>query len=237
MNDKPIGIIGAMPQEVKTLTKRLETAKTTEIAGMTLVSGTLNGTAVVVMQSGIGKVNAAVATTLMISRYQPTAIINTGSAGGISDGLAVGDVVIGQDVTHHDVDVAAFGYAVGQMPGMPESYPGDSRLLALATQAATSFPAAAIHCGQIVSGDQFIASSSRFAAIKTAFPQALAVEMEAAAIAQTCYRFAIPFVVVRAISDLADEQASLSFDEFIEQASKHSADMVVRLVGKLAESA
>lgn len=230
MNNKPIGIIGAMPQEVKNLTARLDNPQTTEIANIMLTYGELNHTPVVIVQCGIGKVNATIATTLMIERYQPQAIINTGSAGGIGDGLAVGDVVIGDNVTHHDVDVTAFGYVAGQMAGMPENYPCDAHLVKLAKQAATTFPNANIHHGQIVSGDQFIADSSRFTAIKKAFPTAYAVEMEAAAIAQTCYRFDMPFVVVRAISDLANEQASVSFDEFIEQAGKHSADMVMQII-------
>lgn len=236
MDNNPIGIIGAMPQEVKTLTERLANPQTTEIAGMTLISGSLEQVPVVVMQSGIGKVNATVATTLMIERYQPRAIINTGSAGGLGKGLAVGDVVIGNKVAHHDVDVTAFGYATGQMAGMPENYPCDSRLVDFAKHAATTFPDATIHCGQIVSGDQFIADASRFATIKSAFPTALAVEMEAAAIAQTCYRFKTPFVVVRAISDLANEQASVSFDEFIEQAGKHSAEMVINVLKAMREA-
>lgn len=230
MNNTPIGIIGAMPQEVKTLSEYLDNSQPTEVAGITLLSGTISDVPVVVMQSGIGKVNATLATTLMIERYQPSAIINTGSAGGIGEGLAVGDVVIGDNVTHHDVDVTAFGYVAGQMADMPENYPCDEYLIRLARQAATAFPNANIHHGQIVSGDQFIADSSRFVAIKSTFPTALAVEMEAAAIAQTCYRFGVPFVVVRAISDLANEQASVSFDQFIEQAGKHSAHMVISLL-------
>ncbi len=230
---RPVAIIGAMQQEVTTLTAQLGQKSRTEIAGMTIYSGRLQDTPVVVMRCGIGKVNAAIATTLLIAHFSPCAVINTGSAGGIGAGLAVGDVVIGDSVSHHDVDVTAFGYAIGQMAQMPQSYPGDARLIAAAKQAATAFPNASVHRGQIVSGDQFIADSARFAAIKKAFPKALAVEMEAAAIAQTCYRFAVPFVVIRAISDLADEVASVSFDEFIEKAGKQSAEMVVRLIKEL----
>lgn len=231
----PIGIIGAMPQEVRTLTERLNNPQTTTVAGIHLTEGELNDTPVIIMQCGIGKVNATLGTTLMISRYQPRAIINTGSAGGIGAGLAVGDVVIGDTVTHHDVDVTAFGYAAGQVAQMPENYPCDARLIKIAKQAAQAFPDAIIHHGQIVSGDQFIADSTHFSIIKNTFSTALAVEMEAAAIAQTCYRFAVPFVVVRAISDLADESASVSFDEFIEQAGAHSANMVIALIKSLSE--
>ncbi len=235
MNKKPIGIIGAMPQEIKVLTEKLVNQEVTEIAGMTLCSGLLNDVPVVVMQSGIGKVNATIATTLLIERFSPKAIINTGSAGGIDENLAVGDVVIGDNVTHHDVDITAFGYVLGQMAQMPENYPCDNTLVMLAKEASQLFPNAHIHDGQIVSGDQFIADNALFSHIKTTFPKALAVEMEAAAIAQTCYRFEVPFVVIRAISDLANEQASVSFDQFIEQAGKHSAKMVQNLITLMSE--
>ncbi len=217
----PIGIIGAMPQ-------------TTQIAGMSLHSGVINGVPVVVMQSGIGKVNATIATTLLIEKFHPKAIINTGSAGGIGEGLAVGDVVIGESVSHHDVDVTAFGYQIGQMAQMPADYPCDKKLIELAQSASTAFDHATIHQGLIVSGDQFICHTDKFATIKQNFPQALAVEMEACAIAQTCYQFNVPFVVIRAISDLANEEASVSFDEFIEQAGKQSAEMVVSMLGAIS---
>ncbi len=226
----PIAIIGAMPQEVQTLTAQLKNATTLDMAGVSLHSGLLNGQPVVVTQSGIGKVNATIATTLVITCLAPRAVINTGSAGGIGHGLSVGDVVIGESVAHHDVDVTAFGYAMGQMAQMPADYPCDADLVEKASQSAKAFTSANIHRGQIVSGDQFIASSQRFADIRQHFPQALAVEMEAAAIAQTCYRFKVPFVVIRAISDLADEAASMSFDTFLEQAGKDSANMVIDLL-------
>lgn len=233
----PIAIIGAMPQEVAILTDQLTNATTTEVAEVKIHSGEINGTPVVVLQSGIGKVNATIATALVIERFAPKAVINTGSAGGIGNGsgkgLAVGDIVVGTAVTHHDVDVTAFGYKHGQMAGMPEQYECDANLVSVMQKASKAFADAAIHQGQIVSGDQFIASSEKFETIKAHFANAQAVEMEAAAIAQTCYRFGVPFVVVRAISDLANEQASVSFDEFIEQAGKHSAQMVIRALSSL----
>lgn len=234
MNNKPIAIIGAMSQEVEALKTRLKNLETIELAGMTIYNGFLDGVYVVVMQCGIGKVNAAIGTTLLMEKFSPHVVINTGSAGGIGAGLSVGDIVVGATVAHHDVDVTAFGYAIGQMAQMPASYDCDKTLGKMAHHAAHAFPDAMIHHGQIVSGDQFIADSARFAAIKQHFPTALAVEMEAAAIAQVCYRFDVPFVVVRAISDLADEDAGVSFDAFIEQAGKHSAEMVIEMIKELA---
>ncbi len=231
MTDKqPIAIIGAMPQEITTLTQQLDDPQQITIGDMTFYTGVLAGQAVVITQCGIGKVNATIATTLVIHSFSPSAVINTGSAGGIGEGLAVGDVVIGNAVAHHDVDVTAFGYAMGQMAQMPADYACDETLVTRASQCAKAFPNATIHRGQIVSGDQFICSAERFATIKQHFPQALAVEMEACAIAQTCYRFDTPFVVIRAISDLANEKASVSFDEFIVEAGKRSAEMVIAMI-------
>lgn len=232
-HSSPIAIIGAMPQEVSTLSARLEAMTTNEAAGVVIYSGLLDGVPVVVTQSGIGKVNATIATALVIERFSPRMVINTGSAGGIGDGLAVGDVIIGHRVAHHDVDVTAFGYQMGQMAQMPVDYPSDDRLIAVAQDCAKVFPNATVHSGQIVSGDQFVADTQRFNTIRTWFPQAVAVEMEAAAIAQTCYQFDLPFVVIRAVSDLANEDASISFDEFVEQAGKHSAEMVIAMVSSM----
>ncbi len=240
----PIGIIGAMPQEIELLIASLDKKQVTKIANFNLYHGLINNVPVVVMQSGIGKVNATIATTLLIEKFNPKAIINTGSAGGLGDNLAVGDVVIGTNVAHHDVDVTAFGYKIGQMAQMPVDYPCDKKLIEIAQKvnkqaskqvnSDSIFNKRNIHQGLIVSGDQFIASSEQFAQIKQNFPSVLAVEMEACAIAQTCYQFNVPFVVIRAISDLANEQASVSFDEFIELAGKQSAEMVIKLVEKLS---
>lgn len=229
-NNNKIAVIGAMAQEVEILIESMINLQTIEIAGVQIYSGIIADQEVLVLQSGIGKVNATIATTLVIERFTPNTIINTGSAGGISNLLTVGDVVIGTSVTHHDVDVTAFGYKIGQMAQMPEKYESNKDLIKLITVASKSFGEAQVHLGQIVSGDQFVSNANQFETIKNHFPNALAVEMEAAAIAQTCYQFKVPFVVVRAISDLADEQASISFDEFIKQAGKKSAEMVIQTI-------
>lgn len=229
----PVGIIGAMPQEVMLLTEQLDAPQKQTVAGITWVSGVLNDTPVVVMQCGIGKVNAAIGATLLIERFSPSAIINTGSAGGIGENLSVGDTVIGESVSHHDVDVTAFGYAIGQMAQMPVNYPSAKSLMVVAQQVLSDMSDKRIHCGQIVSGDCFVNNREHFALIRKNFPTALAVEMEAAAIAQTCYRFDVPFIVIRAISDLADEQAPLSFDEFIVQAGERSAELVISMLARL----
>ncbi|UJF24016.1 5'-methylthioadenosine/adenosylhomocysteine nucleosidase [Suttonella sp. R2A3] len=228
MSAQPIAIIGAMEQEVALLAAELKKAKQETIAGITIHSGKLNDVSVVIMQCGIGKVNAAIGTTILIERYQPKAIINTGSAGGIQPQLQVGDVVVAKQTLHHDVDVQAFGYAPGQMAQMPETYTSDASLNQKASIAAGVF-SSIVHQGTIASGDQFIHGGEALARIKETFPDVLAIDMEAAAIAQTCYRYDVPFSVIRAISDNASEEASQSFEVFLEHAAKQSAKMVAAI--------
>ena len=159
-------------------------------------------------------------------------MINTGSAGGLDAAIRIGDVVIGKETAHHDVDVSAFGYVHGQVPQLPARFIAASDLLDAATQAAGVF-ASTVHAGLIVSGDQFVHGKAQTAAIRAHFPDVAACEMEAAAIAQVCHQAGVPFVVIRAISDHADEQAEQSFDEFIALAGRQSAQMVERLLALL----
>lgn len=135
---KRIGIIGAMAQEVAQLAAQLEERRTRHHVGCTFHLGRLHGVEVVILQSGIGKVNAAVGTTLLLDVYQPEAIINTGSAGGFGEGLEIGDVVISSEVRHHDVDAVVFGYEHGQVPNMPAAYLPDERLVKVARECVES---------------------------------------------------------------------------------------------------
>lgn len=228
-----VAVIGAMAQEIELLKNSLENMQTESLGNFTVYRGRLDGKNVVLSLSGIGKVNAAVATALVVSRYGADCVINTGSAGGLGRGLKVGDVVVGSEVAHHDVDVTAFGYAYGQVPQLPVAYQSDESLMAAADRAAAAFSGAKVYRGLIVSGDQFIHSSEAVAQIRSRFEGVLAVEMEAAAIAQACMQLAVPFVVVRAVSDSADEAADVSFEEFLKTASVHSAQMVRSLLGEL----
>ena len=229
-----IAIIAAMPQEIATLADSLDNLREERFHHLRILHGHYRGEAMTVIESGIGKVNAAIATTHLILNERPRAVINTGSAGGLGQGVHVGDVIIGSRVAHHDVDVRAFGYALGQVPQMPVEYMADPALAQAATQAAHVFAGAGIHQGLIVSGDQFIDHADKVARIRTHFPGVLAVEMEAAAIAQTCHQLQTPCVIIRAISDHADEKAEHSFEAFIEQAGRQSARMVLALVEQLA---
>ena len=227
-----IALIGAMPPEISLLQESLQNLRSEHLADFDIYCGEYAGKNVVLALSGIGKVNAALSTALVL-QHRPDFVINTGSAGGLGSGLKVGDVVIGTQTAHHDVDVTAFGYAIGHVPQMPARFESDPALCAAAEKAAAAFEHAAVHRGLIVSGDQFVHSSESVAEVRRHFPDAQAVEMEAAAIAQSCHRFGVPFVVVRAISDLADEDADTSFETFLKTASVHSAKMVLQLIEAL----
>ena len=227
-----IGIIGAMAEEIRLLRSTLSQQVEWQEAGAVFISGQLGEHQVVVVQSGIGKVLAGLTTALLISHYHVDILINTGSAGGIGTGLAIGDIVISDKLAYHDVDVTAFGYAVGQMAGMPLYYEADPQLIAAAQKASTK---SQLHgkTGLIVSGDTFVHSPAQIAKIKEHFPEVLANEMEGAAIAQVAFQYQVPFVVIRAMSDTGDEAASVNFDEFILEAGKKSAEMVIALIEEL----
>ncbi|MCD1126670.1 5'-methylthioadenosine/S-adenosylhomocysteine nucleosidase [Jinshanibacter sp. LJY008] len=229
-----IGIIGAMEQEVALLRSQIEQCETIKRAGCEIYIGRLHGVEVALLKSGIGKVAAALGTTLLLETCQPDVIINTGSAGGLASTLKVGDIVVSDEVRYHDADVTAFGYEPGQMAGCPAAFPADSRLIALAERCIQQCDLHAVR-GLICSGDAFINGAEPLARIRATFPAAIAVEMEAAAIGHVCYQFDTPFVVVRAISDVADQKSHLSFDEFLVVAAQQSSLMVGAMLKALAE--
>lgn len=228
-----IAIIGAMPQEVEILRNLMLEPKTTEIANCKIFEGKINNRPVAVLQSGIGKVAAAMGTTLLIQLFKPEMIINTGSAGGLDANLNVGDVIISAEVRHHDVDVTAFGYEKGQLPANPAAFLPNEQLVEVAKKQAEKLGLNAVS-GLICSGDAFINGAEKIAQIRTDFPQVAAVEMEAAAIAQVCHAMNVPFVVVRAISDVADKESHLSFDEFLPLAAEKSSEMVLAMLNNLS---
>ncbi|CAG76201.1 Mta/Sah nucleosidase (P46) [includes: 5'-methylthioadenosine nucleosidase and S-adenosylhomocysteine nucleosidase] [Pectobacterium atrosepticum SCRI1043] len=228
-----VGIIGAMEQEVTLLRDRIENRQTFQRAGCEIYTGQINGVEVALLKSGIGKVSAALGTTLLLEHSKPDVVINTGSAGGLASTLNVGDIVISDEVRYHDADVTAFGYEPGQMAGCPAAFPADEKFIALAQDAIDDLQLNAVR-GLVVSGDAFINGAEPLARIRTTFPKAIAVEMEATAIAHVCHQFGTPFVVVRAISDVADKASHLSFDEFLSVAAQQSTRMVEAILAKLA---
>ena len=180
----------------------------------------------VVLKTGIGLVTAATAVTAAIGALSPSAIISSGSAGGLSQGIFVGDVVLGTSFAYHDADTTAFGYAYGQVPGMPEFYESDPHLLELAATARRDYK---LRRGRIVSGNSFIADHL-VDGVRAAFPSALAADMETTALAQVAYLYGIPFVAVRAISDLCGPTASKDFSVSLDVAATRSAAVVTSIV-------
>lgn len=227
-----------MDEEVAQLRDALEGAVETLLGGTQFFHGSLDGKRVVLARCRVGKVAAAAATALLIREFQPEWIVNTGSAGGLrADLQRFGDILVPDHVAHHDVDVTAFGYKPGQLPGQPESFEADGKLVAAAEAAVESlaaegaFPAGTRHHrGLLVSGDAFVADPSKVQGIRENFPGAVAVEMEAAAIAQVCRDFGVPFVVTRALSDIAGTESPMSFAEYLPVAAAHSAALVRRLL-------
>ena len=228
-----VGIIGAMEPEVKILREAMANPSIMTKAGFTFYTGELAGNTVTLVQSGIGKVASAVATTLLIDNFSPDCVINTGSAGGFEPSLNVGDVVISSEVRHHDVDVTAFGYEIGQVPQMPAGFAAHPKLIEAAEQSVSQISDVKTMIGLICTGDSFMCDPVRIEKTRAEFPTMLAVEMEGAAIAQACHVLETPFVVIRSMSDIAGKESPQSFEEYIETASINSSKMVVALLEKL----
>ena len=227
-----IGVIGAMEEEVTILKRKLNDMNEINIAHVKFYVGKLNHKEVVLTQSGIGKVNASISTTLLIEKFNPEVVINTGSAGALDQTLSIGDILVSNHVLYHDANATAFGYEYGQIPQMPKTYTTDPTLLKK-TMHVLEQQQLNGKVGMIVSGDSFIGSSEQRQKIKQQFPEAMAVEMEATAIAQTCYQFKVPFIVIRAVSDLANGKADISFEEFLDKAALSSSETVSLLVESL----
>lgn len=230
-----IGVIGAMEEEVTYLRDQLKDREDRVIGGYEFCQGELAGQQVVLSKSGIGKVNAAVATTLMLQVFQPDCVINTGSAGGFGADLNIGDVVISSEVRQHDFDLTIFGYEHGQVPQMPAAFTPDELLVSIAEQSIEKIDQGRVVMGLIATGDCFMNDPVKVEHTRELFPTMLAVEMEAGAIAQVCYRFEVPFIIFRALSDIAGKESNISFKEFLDHAGVQSANRVIDMVQALGQ--
>ena len=230
-----IGIIGAMEVEVKELKEQMQITRQLTKAGMEFCEGILEGQDVVVVRSGVGKVNAAVCTQILIDVFDVKAVINTGIAGSLKAEINIGDLVISSDLVHHDMDAVSFGYPKGQIPQMDVfSFEADKALADLAEKVCEEVnPEIQVFHGRVVSGDQFIADKETKENISTLFA-GYCTEMEGAAIAQTAHLNEVPFVVLRAISDKADDSASMDYPTFEKQAVAHSVRLVRGMMKNLA---
>ncbi|UII54965.1 5'-methylthioadenosine/S-adenosylhomocysteine nucleosidase [Cytobacillus spongiae] len=230
-----IAIIGAMEEEVTVLRDKIDNRTHETIAGCEFTFGTMNGADVILLRSGIGKVNAAMSSTILMEKYQPDYIINTGSAGGFNPELNVGDVVISTEVRHHDVDVTAFGYEYGQVPQLPAAFVANEELVQIAEECAKEITDIQVVQGLIATGDSFMNDSKRVDFIRDKFVNLQALEMEAAAIAQVAHLFQIPFVIIRSLSDIAGKESHVSFDQFLEKAALNSSSLVMKIVAAIRE--
>ncbi|KIL53397.1 5'-methylthioadenosine/S-adenosylhomocysteine nucleosidase [Jeotgalibacillus alimentarius] len=228
-----IGIIGAMEEEVELLRNSMENIRTETIANSEFTSGVLRGKEVVLVKSGIGKVNAAMTTTILMERFNPDRIINTGSAGGFDPSLSVGDVVISNEVRHHDVDVTAFNYEYGQVPGMPAAFVADAKLKETALSCTKSISDIKSVAGLIATGDSFMNDPKRVEALQGKFDNLQALEMEAAAIAQVAHQYETPFVIIRSLSDIAGKESHVSFDQYLKTAAVNSANLIMQMTEEL----
>ena len=228
------GIICAMPEEIKELKAQLAGEEVKEIGGKDYYFGQISGQEVVLCESGIVKDEAGITTEHLITDCGADVVINSGSAGGIGAGLHVGDVVISTETAYHDVDATAFDYQYGQLPGKEPRFVASEKW-GKALEKAGEQTGLNIKRGLIVSGDQFIASQDAITTILKNFPDALSSEMEGAAVGQVATDHHVPYVVVRAMSDTGDEDAGVSFDDFIIDAGKRSANMLLQLFSDLAD--
>lgn len=231
-----LGIIGAMQVEVEILLGQMENKAARTVAGTTFYSGTLEGVDAVVVQCGVGKVNAALCAQILCDCFAVTHLVNTGIAGSLCAELDIGDLVVSRDAMYHDFDCVHFGYPFGRVPGMDvTAFPADETLTGYAYEAAEAVNPGHTRMGRIASGDKFVAERNVKEAIIAA-TQGLCTEMEGAAIAQTAYRNGVPFVILRAISDKADDSAQMDYPTFERIAAHRCAEVTRRLARRLAAS-
>ena len=231
-----LGIIGAMQEEVETLLALMENKKELHKAGSVFYEGILEGLPAVIVQCGVGKVNAAMCAQVLCDLFDVTHLVNTGIAGSLCAELDIGDLVVSRDAMHHDVDAVHFGYPYGKIPGMDViSFPADDTLVNYAFEAAESVNPGHTKIGRVASGDQFVAVKEVKERI-IANTQGLCTEMEGAAIAQTAYRNGIPFVILRAISDKADDSAEMDYPTFERIAAHRCAEVTRNLARQLKAS-
>ena len=232
---KKLGIIGAMSIEVENLKKAMTDLKITEKAGMEFYEGKLENLPAVVVQCGVGKVNAALCVQVLCDLFNVTHVVNTGVAGSLCNDLDIGDFVVSDDAMYHDFDCAPINpnYAVGQVPGLPvRTFKADDLLIKMAFEAAQTVSKAKI--GRVASGDQFVCDKNKKNKI-ISDTNALCTEMEGAAIAHAAWRNGVPFVILRAISDKADDSAEMDYPTFELIAAQRSTTVTQTMAKKLAE--
>ena len=232
---KTIGIIGAMSVETELLHEemtRIMEPHTRRVAGMEFIIGVIGRTTVVLAKCGVGMVNAAVCTRVMVDVFNVDAVLNTGIAGSLDASINIGDIMVATDAVNHIMDVVNLGYAPGQTPDVDTlAFPTSPALSKEVLNAAKQIGVCA-HTGRVASGDRFVREDSEKRRIVDTFG-AKCCEMEGAAIAQACYLSGVPCAIVRAISDKADGSSSMDYPLFEAQAARQSAGLVLRMIEQL----
>ncbi|MCB1583101.1 MAG: 5'-methylthioadenosine/adenosylhomocysteine nucleosidase [Marinicella sp.] len=228
-----IGIIAAMHQECEYFRQTLENPQHSQYLDIKITHGNWCGHKLCLLESGIGKVNATLAAEWLAREFMPDLVINTGSAGGIKQGVKVGDFVFAEKVCHHDVDISPIGFAFGELPRLPVYYQVSEQWLRLLDEVATQLDDTH-HLGTIATGESFIYRNQQVEIIKRRFDDVLACEMEAAAVAQVCYMHNIDFVMLRNLSDVAGEDAQVNFNQYIHQAGKKSTELVLQFIEQIS---
>jgi len=230
-------IIAAMEEEVQYLRQQIHNHESFDFQGYTYHIGDIMGQSVVLVQSGIGKVNAAMSSVLLLEHFSVSEVINTGSAGSLDASLAIGDVIVANEAVYNDVDVTTFGYTYGQVPQMPETFVADKPTLRAFTDVLEAL-GVTYEVGMIASGDQFVHGETQVAAIRAVYPQVRAVDMEATAIAQVCYQYMIPATIVRSISDIIidkKEASNADFKKYIDTAARNSSAVIIEYLRQKSE--
>ena len=224
-----------MDQEVAKLKEMMTEVEITKAASMKFYKGKLNGTEAVVVRAGVGKVNAACCTQALIDHFPVSCVINTGIAGSLQASIDIGDIVLATDALEHDMDAVSFGYGLGQIPGMEVfSFTADEKLRKIAKEGCEKVnPDISVHEGRVVTGDQFVSSKEKKTWLVDHF-DGCCTEMEGAAIAHVAYLNQIPFLIVRAISDKADDSAHMDYPTFEAKAIEHSVRLITEMAGRLA---
>ena len=237
MSEKRIGIIGAMDEEVSKLKDCLEHMQVTTVAAMDFYEGSMSGMNVVIVRSGIGKVNAAICAQILADRFGVTAIINTGIAGSLKNEINIGDIVLSADAIQHDMDAAAFGSEPGVIPQMETSdFQASRELITIAENSCKRvLKDISVFCGRVLSGDQFISDKQKKDWLTENFA-GYCTEMEGAAIAQAAYLNGIPFLIIRAISDKADDSAHMDYPAFEAMAIENSVLLMKEILKDMNES-
>ncbi len=228
---KPLGIIGAMSEEVEILKDKMTIENEVEVAGMTFYEGTLYDKAIVLVRSGVGKVNMAACTQILVNQFDVKAVLNSGVSGTLDQELNQGDIVISTDAVQHDFDTTHVGGAIGEISRLDITFfEADQTMVDVATEAAKNVTDLVVKTGRVATGDQFVAGGEAVERIKENFGEVEAIEMEGAAMAQVAYLNEIPYLIIRSISDKADGGADLSYEEFLPLAAKNSSLFVEEFI-------